>query len=170
MVGCDSLVIVVLAWDAVISHAEGSGHCGSKRRGKSTTASAILRDALRVREFVNADTIAEGLRELARLRKRYWGGRWRKRKRYAEVRLSDGTLARRSAATDALVSLAKYRRRWVEKSPFWQRCERPSTSPCYREPSKATTPTPVPAIRPTTITYRAETLVKSIVRARSSAG
>jgi hypothetical protein len=37
---------------------------------------------------------ASGIRELARLRKRYGRGRWRKRKGYAEVRLSDGTIVR----------------------------------------------------------------------------
>jgi len=40
------------------------------------------------------ETIAagSGIRELARLRKRY--GRWRKRKGYAEVRLNDSTIVR----------------------------------------------------------------------------
>jgi len=42
-----------------------------------------------------AATIASGsgIREIARLRKRYGRGRWRKRKGYAEVRLNDGTIA-----------------------------------------------------------------------------
>lgn len=42
------------------------------------------------------ETIAtgSGIREIARLRKRYGRGRWRKRKGYAEVRLSDGTIVR----------------------------------------------------------------------------
>jgi hypothetical protein len=41
-----------------------------------------------------AETIATGagIREITRLRKRYGRGRWRKRKGYAEVRLSDGTI------------------------------------------------------------------------------
>lgn len=41
------------------------------------------------------ETIASGsgIRELSRVRKRYGKGRWRKRKGYAEVRLSDGTIA-----------------------------------------------------------------------------
>ena len=34
---------------------------GSNGAGKSTTAPAILRDALKIHEFVNADTIAAGL-------------------------------------------------------------------------------------------------------------
>ena len=35
-----------------------------------------------------------GIREIARLRKQYGRGRWRKRKGYAEVRLGDGTVVR----------------------------------------------------------------------------
>jgi len=47
-------------------------------------------------DLANVETIAasSGIRELARLRKRYGRGRWRKRKGYAEVRLSDGFVAR----------------------------------------------------------------------------
>ena len=47
-------------------------------------------------EIDNAETIAtgSGIRELTRLRKRYGRGRWRKRKGYAEVRLSDGAIVR----------------------------------------------------------------------------
>ena len=47
-------------------------------------------------EIEQAETIASGsgIREVARPRKRYGRGRWRKRKGCAEVRLSDGTLAR----------------------------------------------------------------------------
>ena len=43
-----------------------------------------------------AETIVtgSGIREVARLRKRYGRGRWRKRKGYAEVRLSDGAISR----------------------------------------------------------------------------
>ena len=37
---------------------------------------------------------ASGIREIARLRKRYGRGRWRKRKSIAEIRLSDGEFAR----------------------------------------------------------------------------
>ena len=42
------------------------------------------------------ETIAtgSGIREIARLRKRYGRGRWRKRKGYAEVRVGDGTVVR----------------------------------------------------------------------------
>jgi hypothetical protein len=42
------------------------------------------------------ETIATGggIREVARLRKIYGPGRWRKRKGFAEVRLGDGTVAR----------------------------------------------------------------------------
>jgi hypothetical protein len=42
------------------------------------------------------ETIAtsSGIREIARLRKRYGPGRWRKRKGVAEVRLSDGETVR----------------------------------------------------------------------------
>ena len=42
------------------------------------------------------ETMAAGssIREIARLRKRYGRGRWRKRKGYAEVRLGDGTVVR----------------------------------------------------------------------------
>ena len=45
-------------------------------------------------QIMQADTIASGrgLRELARLRKVYGPGRWRKRKGRARVRLEDGTL------------------------------------------------------------------------------
>jgi hypothetical protein len=44
----------------------------------------------------DVETIAagSGIREIARLRKRYGRGRWRKRKGYAEVRLGDGTVVR----------------------------------------------------------------------------
>jgi len=44
----------------------------------------------------HVETIAtgSGIRELARLRKRYGRGRWRKRKGYAEVRLHDGSVVR----------------------------------------------------------------------------
>ena len=35
-----------------------------------------------------------GIRELARLKRIYGRGRWRKRKGYAEVRLADGTIVR----------------------------------------------------------------------------
>jgi len=44
--------------------------------------------------LANVETIAasSGIRELARLRKRYGRGRWRKG--YAEVRLSNGFVAR----------------------------------------------------------------------------
>jgi hypothetical protein len=47
-------------------------------------------------DIAEVETIAtgSGIRELARLRKRYGRGRWRKRKGYAEVRLSDGTIIR----------------------------------------------------------------------------
>jgi hypothetical protein len=47
-------------------------------------------------DVADIETIAtgSGIRELARLRKRYGRGRWRKRKGYAEVRLSDGTIIR----------------------------------------------------------------------------
>jgi hypothetical protein len=43
-----------------------------------------------------AETIATGagIRELARLRKRYGRGRWRKRKGVAEIRLATGEIAR----------------------------------------------------------------------------
>lgn len=42
------------------------------------------------------ETIAtgSGIREIARLRKRYGRGRWRKRKGNAEIRLSSGELIR----------------------------------------------------------------------------
>ncbi|NHA14110.1 hypothetical protein [Thioalkalivibrio sp. XN279] len=45
-----------------------------------------------VSSILGVETIARGrgIRELARLRKRYGHGRWRKRKGYAEVRLPDG--------------------------------------------------------------------------------
>jgi hypothetical protein len=57
---------------------------------------------LKARLIVNGRSISgasgqilgSGIRELARLRKRYGRGRWRKRKGYAEVRLSDGAVAR----------------------------------------------------------------------------
>ena len=47
-------------------------------------------------DVADIETIAtgSGIREVARLRKRYGRGRWRKRKGYAEVRLSDGTIIR----------------------------------------------------------------------------
>jgi hypothetical protein len=47
-------------------------------------------------DVADIETIAtgSGIRELARLRKLYGRGRWRKRKGYAEVRLSDDTIIR----------------------------------------------------------------------------
>ena len=47
-------------------------------------------------DVADIETIAtgSGIREIARLRKRYGRGRWRKRKGYAEVRVSDGTIIR----------------------------------------------------------------------------
>jgi len=45
-------------------------------------------------DITNVETIATGagIREIARLRKRYGRGRWRKRKGIAEVRLNSGAL------------------------------------------------------------------------------
>jgi hypothetical protein len=47
-----------------------------------------------VSEIRRAETIAAGrsIREIARLRKRYGEGRWRKKKGVATVRLADGTI------------------------------------------------------------------------------
>lgn len=44
----------------------------------------------------DVETIAtsSGIREIARLRKRYGRGRWKKRKGIAEVRLADGEIIR----------------------------------------------------------------------------
>jgi hypothetical protein len=49
-----------------------------------------------VGELTEIETIAtgSGIRELARLRKLYGRGRWRKRKGIADIRLQDGTSAR----------------------------------------------------------------------------
>ena len=45
-------------------------------------------------EITSAETIAKGrsIHDLARLRRRYGKGRWRKRKGVATVRLDDGTI------------------------------------------------------------------------------
>jgi len=47
-----------------------------------------------VGDITHAETFAMGtsIREIARLRKRYGRGRWRKRKGIARVRLEDGTI------------------------------------------------------------------------------
>ena len=47
-----------------------------------------------VGDITHAETFATGtsIRELARLRKRYGRGRWRKRKGIARVRLEDGAI------------------------------------------------------------------------------
>ena len=47
-----------------------------------------------VGEITNVETFAtgSGIRELARLRRIYGRGRWRKRKGIAKVRLPDGTI------------------------------------------------------------------------------
>jgi len=47
-----------------------------------------------ISEISHVDTFAvgSGIRELARLRKVYGKGRWRKRKRMARVRLADGSI------------------------------------------------------------------------------
>jgi len=47
-------------------------------------------------EITHVETFAVGssIREVARLRKLYGRGRWRKRKGLARVRLADGTVAR----------------------------------------------------------------------------
>ncbi|MGC1460096.1 MAG: hypothetical protein WA825_17600 [Steroidobacteraceae bacterium] len=49
-----------------------------------------------VGELTQIETIARGsgIREIARLRKLYGRGRWRKRKGIADIRLHDGTVAR----------------------------------------------------------------------------
>jgi len=49
-----------------------------------------------VGDITHAETFAIGtsIREIARLRKRYGRGRWRKRKGIARVRLEDGTIRR----------------------------------------------------------------------------
>jgi hypothetical protein len=49
-----------------------------------------------VGELSEVETIARGsgIRELARLRKRYGRGRWRKRKGIADIRLQDNTVVR----------------------------------------------------------------------------
>ena len=48
-----------------------------------------------VGELTGVETFASGsgIRELARLRKRYGRGRWRKRKGFGEVRLASGEIA-----------------------------------------------------------------------------
>jgi hypothetical protein len=47
-------------------------------------------------DLADVETIAtgSGIREIARLRKRYGRGRWRKRKGNAEVRLGSGEIVR----------------------------------------------------------------------------
>jgi hypothetical protein len=47
-------------------------------------------------QLVDVETIAtgSGIREIARLRKRYGHGRWRKRKGFAEVHLESGEIMR----------------------------------------------------------------------------
>ena len=47
-------------------------------------------------DLANIETIAtgSGIREIARLRKRYGRGRWRKRKGIADVRLRSGEIVR----------------------------------------------------------------------------
>jgi len=47
-------------------------------------------------DLTDVETIAtgSGIREIARLRKRYGRGRWRKRKGNAEVRLGSGDIVR----------------------------------------------------------------------------
>jgi hypothetical protein len=47
-------------------------------------------------EITHVETFAVGssIREIARLRKIYGRGRWRKRKGFAQVRLADGTVCR----------------------------------------------------------------------------
>ena len=49
-----------------------------------------------VGDITNIETFAtgSGIREIARLRKLYGRGRWRKRKGFAQVRLPDGTIRR----------------------------------------------------------------------------
>jgi hypothetical protein len=49
-----------------------------------------------VSDITETQTIAvgSGIRELGRLRKRYGRGRWRKRKGFAEIRLSSGEMVR----------------------------------------------------------------------------
>ena len=49
-----------------------------------------------VGDITNVETFAtgSGIREIARLRKLYGRGRWRKRKGFAQVRLADGGVRR----------------------------------------------------------------------------
>ena len=49
---------------------------------------------LRVLPHGETIAIGSGIREIGRLRKRYGHGRWRKRKGYADVRLSSGEIVR----------------------------------------------------------------------------
>ena len=41
---------------------------------------------------VETFAVGSGIREIARLRRRYGGGHWRKRKGIARIRLSDGSV------------------------------------------------------------------------------
>jgi hypothetical protein len=50
----------------------------------------IIGDVTHVETFA----VGSSIRELARIRRKYGKGRWRKRKGFARVRLSDGTLHR----------------------------------------------------------------------------
>ncbi len=77
---------------------------GPNSAGKSTSAAKLLRGALKVDEFVNADTIAQGLSAFAQDRVAFQAGRimLRRLAELAAARRSFGfetTLASRSYAT-----------------------------------------------------------------------
>jgi predicted ABC-type ATPase len=76
---------------------------GPNGAGKSTSAARLLRGALKVEEFVNADTIAQGLSAFAQERVAFQAGRimLERLSELASIRVSFGfetTLARRSYA------------------------------------------------------------------------
>jgi len=52
-------------WSRFIGDARCRHHCRTNGAGKSTLAPHLLRDTLRIVEYVNADTIAEGLSAFA---------------------------------------------------------------------------------------------------------
>lgn len=94
---------------------------GPNGAGKTTTAPSILRDALSVREFVNADTIASGLSTLAADAAAIRAGRIMLDRNHELARQRadfafETTLASRSFRATHLLA-------WLPKAAEWRRIE-----------------------------------------------
>ena len=81
---------------AIETHAEALLMAKNGVEGVYTADPREDPEAMLIDEITHVETFAVGssIREVARLRKLYGRGRWRKRKGLAQVRLADGTVCR----------------------------------------------------------------------------